>query len=59
MPRPRAATYRAVGYLAPFGGCKMSCIGRENGHAAIDEYPQTKPVWINLTEGMPNSFVLR
>src|SRR4029079_16670259 len=37
-------TYRAVSYLAPFGGYKMSGIGRESGLAAIDEYLQTKSV---------------
>ena len=52
-------TYRAVSYLAPFGGYKMSGIGRESGLAAIDEYLQTKSVWINLAEGIPNPFVIR
>ena len=52
-------TYRAVSYMAPFGGYKMSGIGRESGLAAIDEYLQTKSVWINLAEGIPNPFVIR
>lgn len=52
-------TYRAVSYLAPFGGYKMSGIGRESGLAAIDEYLQTKSVWINLAEGIANPFVIR
>ena len=52
-------TYRAVSYLAPFGGYKKSGIGRESGQHAIDEYLQTKCVWINLAEGVPNPFVLR
>ena len=52
-------TYRAVSYMAPFGGYKMSGIGRESGLAAIDEYLQTKSVWINLAEGVPNPFVIR
>ena len=52
-------TYRAVSYMAPFGGYKMSGIGRESGQAAIDEYLQTKSVWINLAEGVPNPFVIR
>jgi (Z)-2-((N-methylformamido)methylene)-5-hydroxybutyrolactone dehydrogenase len=52
-------TYRAVSFMAPFGGYKKSGIGRENGQAAIDEYLQTKSVWINLAEGVPNPFVLR
>jgi aldehyde dehydrogenase (NAD+) len=52
-------TYRAVSFMAPFGGYKKSGIGRENGQAAIAEYLQTKSVWINLAEGVPNPFVLR
>jgi acyl-CoA reductase-like NAD-dependent aldehyde dehydrogenase len=52
-------TYRAVSYMAPFGGYKQSGIGRESGHVAIDEYLQTKCVWINLAEGVPDPFVLR
>lgn len=52
-------TYRAVSYMAPFGGYKMSGIGRESGLAAIDEYLQTKSVWINLAEGIANPFVIR
>jgi len=52
-------TYRAVSFMAPFGGYKMSGIGRESGQAAIDEYLQTKCVWINLSEGIANPFVLR
>jgi acyl-CoA reductase-like NAD-dependent aldehyde dehydrogenase len=52
-------TYRAVSYLAPFGGMKRSGLGRESGLAAIDEYLQTKAVWMNLAEDFPNPFVLR
>ena len=52
-------TYRAVSFMAPFGGYKKSGIGRESGQAAIDEYLQTKCVWINLAEGVPDPFVLR
>lgn len=52
-------TYRAVSFMVPFGGYKMSGIGRESGQAAIDEYLQTKSVWINLAEGVANPFILR
>ncbi|WP_375788588.1 aldehyde dehydrogenase [Bradyrhizobium sp. Pha-3] len=52
-------TYRAVSFMAPFGGYKKSGIGRENGQAAINEYLQTKCIWINLGESVPNPFVLR
>jgi (Z)-2-((N-methylformamido)methylene)-5-hydroxybutyrolactone dehydrogenase len=52
-------TYRAVSFMAPFGGYKRSGIGRESGQDAIREYLQTKTVWMNLAEGVPNPFVLR
>jgi aldehyde dehydrogenase (NAD+) len=52
-------TYRAVSYLSPFGGYKNSGIGRENGQHAIDEYLQTKSVWINTALDVPNPFALR
>ena len=34
---------------APFGGYKMSGIGRELGMSAIDLYTETKNVFIDLT----------
>lgn len=51
-------TYRAVSYLAPFGGYKRSGVGRENGAEAIREYMQTKTVWMS-TGDEPYPFVLR
>ncbi len=50
--------YRAVSYTSPFGGYKRSGLGRENGQDAIYDYLQTKSVWINLAEEIPNPFVL-
>ena len=52
-------TYRAVSFLAPFGGVKDSGIGRENGQDAITDYLQTKCVWINIGAAAGNPFVLR
>jgi aldehyde dehydrogenase (NAD+) len=52
-------TYRAVSYLSPFGGYKNSGFGRENGLHAIDEYLQTKSVWINTALEVPNPFTMR
>jgi aldehyde dehydrogenase (NAD+) len=52
-------TYRAVSYMSPFGGFKLSGFGRENGQHAIDEYLQTKSVWINTARDVPNPFTLR
>ena len=52
-------TYRAVSYMAPFGGYKRSGLGRENGMDMIKEYLQTKSVWIDMGNEVPNPFVLR
>jgi len=52
-------TYRAVSYMAPFGGMKRSGIGRENGQVAIDEYLNTKTVWIDMGAPVSNPFVMR
>ena len=52
-------TYRAVSVMSPFGGYKDSGIGRENGIGAIQEYLQTKSVWINAGAAVSNPFVIR
>jgi (Z)-2-((N-methylformamido)methylene)-5-hydroxybutyrolactone dehydrogenase len=52
-------TYRAVSFMAPFGGYKDSGLGRENGIDAIREYLQTKCVWINSGAVASNPFVMR
>ena len=52
-------TYRAVSFMAPFGGMKRSGIGRESGQEAIDEYLQTKSVWIDLGSAPANPFIMR
>ena len=52
-------TYRAVSFMAPFGGYKDSGLGRENGIDAIKEYLQVKTVWINTGAPSGNPFVMR
>jgi aldehyde dehydrogenase (NAD+) len=52
-------TYRAVSFMAPFGGYKRSGIGRENGQEAIEAYLQTKTVWIETEETTANPFIMR
>lgn len=52
-------TYRAISFTAPFGGYKRSGIGRENGQAAIDEFLQTKCVWIGTGDAPANPFIMR
>ena len=51
--------YRAISYMAPFGGYKRSGIGRENGLEAIGQYLQTKTVWIDTGSTVANPFVIR
>jgi (Z)-2-((N-methylformamido)methylene)-5-hydroxybutyrolactone dehydrogenase len=51
--------YRAVSFMAPFGGYKRSGIGRENGAEAIHEYLQTKCVWMDASGAVAQPFVLR
>jgi (Z)-2-((N-methylformamido)methylene)-5-hydroxybutyrolactone dehydrogenase len=52
-------TYRAVSYMAPFGGVKDSGLGRENGIAAVNAYLEDKTVWINTGAPVGNPFVMR
>lgn len=52
-------SYRAVSYMAPFGGYKRSGVGRESGKEAIDAYLQTKTVWIDTAGQVANPFVIR
>jgi aldehyde dehydrogenase (NAD+) len=52
-------TYRAVSFMAPFGGMKRSGIGRESGQAAINEYLDTKTTWIDIGQAVANPFVIR
>ena len=53
-------TYRAVSYMTPFGGIKLSGVGRESGIEAVREYLETKSVWISTATDVPaNPFVMR
>ena len=52
-------TYRAVSFMAPFGGYKRSGIGRESGQESIFEFLQTKSVWIETEESTANPFIIR
>jgi aldehyde dehydrogenase (NAD+) len=50
--------YRVVAPNVPFGGFGNSGIGRENGLHAVDEYLAEKSVWVELTGGTRDPFVL-
>ena len=41
-------TYNLYDNALPFGGYKASGFGRDCGSAALEQYTQTKSVWINL-----------
>lgn len=51
-------SYRTLSFNTPFGGYKMSGIGRENGLEAINEYTQTKSVWVELSGQIRDPFKL-
>ncbi|MBJ2150741.1 betaine-aldehyde dehydrogenase [Paracoccus sp. IB05] len=40
--------YNLTPVEAPFGGSKLSGVGRENGHAAVEHYSQVKSVYLGL-----------
>jgi phenylacetaldehyde dehydrogenase len=41
--------YNLTDPASPFGGYKQSGWGREMGRAVLDQYTETKSVWVNLT----------
>jgi len=51
--------YRMVSLTAPFGGFKHSGIGRENGVASIQEFLETKTIWIDYENELPDPFAVR
>ena len=52
-------TYRAVSFMAPFGGFKRSGQGRESGQEAIKEFMQVKSVWIAQKTSAANPFIMQ
>jgi aldehyde dehydrogenase (NAD+) len=50
--------YRTVSFNTPFGGFKASGFGRENGLESIDEYTQTKAIWVELSGQTRDPFVV-
>ncbi|WP_338628741.1 aldehyde dehydrogenase [Yersinia intermedia] len=51
--------YRSTSVTSPFGGFKMSGIGRECGIAGMREYMELKSVWISTETDIPNPFIRR
>ena len=50
--------YRVVAPNMPFGGFGHSGLGRENGIEALNEYTETKSVFVELTGGTRDPFQL-
>jgi acyl-CoA reductase-like NAD-dependent aldehyde dehydrogenase len=48
--------HRVFGPFAPFGGFKHSGVGREGGNDGMNEYLETKTVWIELSGELHDPF---
>lgn len=46
-------TFRPVHWMLPYGGFKLSGIGRENGMDAFDEFTETKTIVVDLSSDIP------
>jgi len=43
-------SYKTIGVMTPFGGFKASGYGRSSGVEGLEEYLQTKSVWIETAD---------
>jgi aldehyde dehydrogenase (NAD+) len=46
-------TFRPIHYMLPYGGYKVSGVGRENGFEAVRAFTETKTVVVDLSTEMP------
>jgi (Z)-2-((N-methylformamido)methylene)-5-hydroxybutyrolactone dehydrogenase len=51
-------SYRTLSFNTPFGGYKMSGLGRENGLESLKEYTEVKSVWVELSGQTRDPFKL-
>ncbi len=49
-------TYRYVRWAMPYGGVKLSGIGRENGPESLDEFTELKTTVVNLAGQYPDAY---
>jgi aldehyde dehydrogenase (NAD+) len=49
-------SYKTIGVMTPFGGFKASGYGRSSGREGLEEYLQTKSVWIETADKPAFSF---
>ncbi len=47
-------SYRTWSPITPFGGYKQSGYGRENGVEVMEHYTQTKSVWVDMQDRIPD-----
>jgi acyl-CoA reductase-like NAD-dependent aldehyde dehydrogenase len=47
-------SYRTWNPITPFGGYKQSGYGRENGIEVMEHYTQTKSVWVDMQDRIPD-----
>ncbi len=50
--------YRTLSFNTPFGGYKSSGLGRENGLDSINEFCETKSVWVELSGNTRDPFTM-
>lgn len=50
--------YRTLSFNTPFGGYKTSGLGRENGLDAVEEFCETKAVWVELSGNTRDPFTM-
>jgi len=50
--------YRTLSFNTPFGGYKSSGLGRENGLDSINEFCETKSVWVELSGSTRDPFTM-
>ncbi len=46
-------TFRPVHWMLPYGGYKLSGIGRENSMQVMDQFTETKTIVVDLSTGVP------
>lgn len=51
-------SYRTLSFNTPFGGYKQSGLGRENGLESVNEFTETKAVWVELSGNTRDPFTL-